>query len=185
MGHSGGGPHAMACAALVASRVAALVSVAGLAPFSALDLDWFTGMGPASTASLRAATMGRHAKEGHVAMGGQADPDFTRADWEVLEGEWGWFGSVVAPAIAAGPAALIDDDLAYVSPWGFDLEAVRAPALLVHGTADRVVPSSHSRWLADRLGSGQLRLHEGEGHISVLRHAEAMLEWICEVSGAV
>lgn len=75
-------------------------------------------------------------------------------------------------AIAAGPAALIDDDLAYVSPSGFDLAAVRAPALLVHGTADRVVPSSHSRWLADRLGAGQLRLHEGEGHISVLRHAE-------------
>lgn len=71
-----------------------------------------------------------------------------------------------------------------MSPWGFDLEAISAPALIVHGTADRVVPSSHSLWLAEQLGAGQLRLHKGDGHISVLRHAEAMLEWICKDSRA-
>ena len=58
--------------------------------------------------------------------------------------------SVVGPAVAPGPAALIDDDLANVSPWGFEPAEYAAPVLIVHGGADRVIPSSHAHWLADR-----------------------------------
>ena len=73
-------------------------------------------MGESSEASLRAAVAGRAVKERHEASATDAAPAFVAADWAALEAEWGWFGSVVAPAIAPGPAALVDDDLAYVAP---------------------------------------------------------------------
>jgi pimeloyl-ACP methyl ester carboxylesterase len=174
-GHSGGGPHALACAALLPGRVKAVVSISGLAPVN--GEDWFAGLGPASEASLRAATLGREAKEAHEAQ--EAEPDFIPNDWAALEGDWGWFGSVVGPAMAGGPGPLIDDDLAYVNPWGFAPEDVRSPALLVHGTADRMVPARHSERLARRIPGAELRLIEGEGHISVLPAAAIpALEWL-------
>lgn len=178
-GHSGGGSHALACAALLPSRVTAAVSISGLAPFSADGLDWFAGMGPGSEASLRAAAAGRAVKEAHEAT--ESEPDFLPADWAALEGEWGWFGSVVGPAVAGGPAPLIDDDLAYVAPWGCDPAMIPAPVLLVHGSGDLVVPSSHSEWLSRHIRSTQLRIALGDGHISVLpAMAVQALEWLTE-----
>jgi pimeloyl-ACP methyl ester carboxylesterase len=60
---SSGGPHALACGALLPERLLGVVSVAGLAPFDAEGLDWFAGMSDSSVASLRAAAEGRAAKE--------------------------------------------------------------------------------------------------------------------------
>ncbi|MFC7529888.1 alpha/beta fold hydrolase [Actinoplanes sp. GCM10030250] len=172
LGHSSGGPHALACTALLPDRVTAAASISGLAPRTAADLDWFDGMGPGSLATLGAAAAGHAAAT-------QGEPDFTPGDWAALDGDWGWFGSVVEPAMAHGPAPLIDDDLANAGPWGFDPSTITAPVLLVHGGADRVVPSSHSIWLAGQLQAPELRIEIGEGHISVLPvQAEPALEWL-------
>jgi pimeloyl-ACP methyl ester carboxylesterase len=177
-GHSGGGPCALACAGLLPGRVSAAVAISGLAPFAAEGLDWCGGLGAAGEASLRAAAAGREAKEAFEA-GGSGEPDFLPGDWAALEGEWGWFGSVVAPAVAAGPGPLIDDDLSYVMRWGFEPAGIAVPVLLAHGTGDRVVPSSHSAWLASRIATATLRLADGEGHISVLPvEAVPALEWL-------
>ena len=179
LGHSGGGPHALACAALLGERVRAAVSISGLAPFGAAGLDWFAGM--ASPAALRAAAQGRAAKEAYEAAPTETDPGFIAADWAALEGAWGWFGQVVGPAVAAGPAAAIDDDLAYVTPWGFDPAAITGPVLLVHGGRDASVPSSHSAWLAERIDGAELRIGPEDGHISILTtQAVPALEWIAQ-----
>jgi pimeloyl-ACP methyl ester carboxylesterase len=183
MGHSGGGPHALACGALLPDRAVAVVSGAGLAPFDAEGLDWFAGMVPSGVASLRAAAEGRAAKERHEASDAEYDPEFTPADLAALGGEWSWFGSVVGPAVAAGPGGLIDDDLAYVSPWGFDPAGVAVPVLLLHGGRDRIVPSSHGEWLAARCPSAELRLSPDDGHISILTSAPAALAWLRERAG--
>ena len=180
LGHSGGGPHALACAALMPGRVTAAAVVSSPAPYGAAGLDWFAGMGESSAASLRAAVAGRAAKERHEASA-TGDPSFVDADWAALRGAWSWFDSVVAPALAAGPAALIDDDLAYVAPWGFDPARAGAPVLVTHGTADLMIPSSHGEWLARHVPGAELRLVPGEGHVSVLNHAEATLEWLAAV----
>ena len=180
MGHSGGGPHALACGALLPEWVVAVVSVSGLAPFGAAGLDWFAGMSAGGEASLRAAAEGREAKERHEAEA-DFDPEmFTPADRAAFDGAWGWFGEVVGPAIDGGPGALIDDDLAYVSPWGFEPGQVTPPVLLMHGGQDRVVPSSHGEWLATHLPSAQLRRYPDDGHISVLNSAVQALEWLRE-----
>ena len=72
----------------------------------------------------------------------------------------------------------MDDDLAYVAPWGFDPAQVVAPALLLHGGRDRVVPSSHSQWLAGRCPAAELRLRPGDGHISILESGADALAWL-------
>ena len=187
MGHSGGGTHALAPAALLGDRVRGVASISPVAPFGAAGLDWFAGMAPGGEASLQAAAAGRAAKEAHEAAAaqvaeGEVDFGFVPADEEAFSGPWGWLGSVVGPALAAGPAALIDDDLAYVSDWGFAPADVTAPALVVHGGADRMVPASHGEWLARTIPGADLWLQPDDGHISVLSTSEQALTWLARAA---
>ncbi|MEV4705597.1 alpha/beta hydrolase [Actinoplanes sp. NPDC049316] len=169
-GHSGGGSHALACAARLTGRVLAVVSISGLAPFDADGLDWFAGMGPTGAATLRAAAAG--------GTYDAEDVDFIPADWAMFDGPWSWFSEVVEPAVAGGREAQDADDRAYVSSWGCDPAAIAAPTLLVHGGRDLVVPSAHSEWLAARIPGAELRLGPEDGHISILNHADAALDWL-------
>ncbi|AGZ38380.1 alpha/beta fold hydrolase [Actinoplanes friuliensis] len=180
MGHSGGGTYALASAALLPDRVTAAVSISGLAPYGAEGIDWFAGMAPSGVASLRAATEGRAAKERHEAEATEAEPGFTPKDLAMFGGPWSWILEVVNPALAAGPAALIDDDLAYVAPWGFDPASITAPVLIVHGGSDLTVPGSHGEWLARHIPGAELWLHPGDGHLSILEHAPAALDWLVQ-----
>jgi pimeloyl-ACP methyl ester carboxylesterase len=124
---------------------------------------------------------GRAAKEAYEASAGEDDPGFIPADHAAFAGAWSWFGSVVGPAVEGGPGGLIDDDLAYVAPWGLDPARITVPVLLVHGGRDRMVPSSHSEWLAQRIPSAELRLSPDDGHISVLDSAgAAALGWLAD-----
>lgn len=194
-GHSGGGSHAVACAAVLTDRVLAVLSISAPAPFDADGLDWFAGMGPTSEATLRAAATGRRqesaAAERESAAAGHAhesaaaerthesgEIDFIPADWAMFDGPWSWFSEVVEPAVAGGWEAQDTDDRAYASAWGCDPAAVTAPTLLVHGGRDLVVPSSHSEWLAARIQGAELRLAPEDGHISVLRHADTAVDWL-------
>ncbi|RKN46947.1 alpha/beta fold hydrolase [Streptomyces hoynatensis] len=178
VGHSGGGPHALACAALLPDRVVGAVSAAGMAPLGAEGLDWFADMAASGVASLRAAARGREEKERHEASDIVYDPEFTPADEAALSGAWSWFGEVVGPAKDQGPGGLIDDDLSYVTPWGFDPALITVPLLLLHGGRDRVIPPAHARWLTAHCPTAELRLAPDEGHISVLNAAEDALAWL-------
>jgi pimeloyl-ACP methyl ester carboxylesterase len=73
---------------------------------------------------------------------------------------------------------MIDDDLAYVAPWGFDPGQVSPPVLFLHGGQDRIAPSAHARWLAHHVRSGELRMRPDDGHISILSSAAAALDWL-------
>jgi pimeloyl-ACP methyl ester carboxylesterase len=179
LGHSGGGPHALACAALLPDQVAAAVSISGLAPYGADGLDYFAGMGV--EAELKAAIEGRAELEHELAIG-EFDPEtFTPADHAALEGEWSWLNGVVVKALEQGLTGLIDDDLASVRPWGFDLAQIKVPVLLVHGEEDRMVPAAHASWLAEHVPDAELRLSPGVGHVAVLStEGDKALEWLRE-----
>ncbi|WP_129666036.1 alpha/beta fold hydrolase [Phytoactinopolyspora endophytica] len=180
MGHSGGGPHALACAALLPERVLAAVCGSGLAPFDADGLDWYAGIGPAGAAELRAATIGREALEDLLAST-EFDPEqFTPADHAALSGPWGWLGMIAGKALEGGLDGMLDDDMAYVSPWGCDPAQIRSPALILHGGQDRMVPSSHGAWLAQHIRSAELWMRPDDGHVSVLSAGEAALDWLLE-----
>ena len=184
LGHSGGGAHALACAALMPDRVIAAVDVAGTAPYGGEGLDFFAGINRNGEAELRAAVLGREELAACLESS-EFDPEmFTPGDHAALEGSWAWLISVVEKAIAGGMTGMIDDDLACVRPWGFDPAAIEVPVLICHGEADRVVPVSHSRWLAARIPSAQLRAYPGDGHITVLDSAAvAALDWIRAQNG--
>ncbi|MDP9145351.1 MAG: alpha/beta hydrolase, partial [Actinomycetota bacterium] len=176
MGHSGGGPHALACAALLRDRVLGAVTISAPAPFNADGIDWFAGMAPAGVAQNRAAAQGRQKLDSH--SGDDDDFGFTPGDEQALQGRWAWFLDVVRPALGTGSAGRVDDLLASVRPWGFDLETIRTPVLLVHGDADRVVPITHARWLSAHVPNAHLVERPGDGHITVMDGAPDALAWL-------
>jgi pimeloyl-ACP methyl ester carboxylesterase len=189
LGWSGGGPHALACAALLPERTLAAATLAGVAPREAAGLDWLEGMGEENLAEFGAAEAGEAALEdylrgerpGILAAGGEEigaslGELVSPVDNEAASGEfaeylaalfhggleediWGWF----------------DDDLAFVGDWGFALEEIERPVAIWQGSEDRFVPYSHGRWLAANVAGAQPRLLDGEGHLSILLGAYGRL----------
>lgn len=177
MGASGGGPHALACAALLPERVTGVVTLAGIAPLTT-DVDWYAGM--AAPGGLHAAEQGRAAREAYAATD-EFDPgQFIAPDWAALSGPWRALGQDAGTAGDAGPDGLIDDDVAIVTPWGVDLAQVVAPVLLVQGGADRIMPRSHADWLLGQLPAAELWLRPRDGHISVLAAVPVAMDWLLD-----
>lgn len=180
MGASGGGPHALAGAALLPERVTGVVSIAGIAPYTDA-FDWFDGM--RSPGGLRAARQGRDARE-RFAETEEFDPEqFLPADFAALQGEWASLGADVGRSEAFGPGGLIDDDVAFTKPWGFDLGDVEAPVLLVQGEGDRVVPRRHASWMLSRLPNARLWMRLDDGHVSVLGTVPDAMDWLLANEG--
>jgi len=178
MGASGGGPHAIAAAALLGDRVFAAATFATLAPYTT-EFDWFAGMaggGPALVSALQ----GRAAREDFEATAEFDGESFNARDYAALSDGWVSLDEDVQLAGAAGSAALIDDDLAFVTPWGIELDSIAAPVLLAHGGDDRVVPAAHSRWLVDRLPDAELWFRPRDGHISILDASTLALDWLVQ-----
>jgi pimeloyl-ACP methyl ester carboxylesterase len=180
LGHSGGGPHALACAALLPHRVVATVSVSAPAPLNADRLDWFADSPPGIAAENRAATAGRAALEAHWA---QAEPEeldafFTAADIAALGDRWSWLAGVAGKAMEQGNEGYAEDTLAGVQGWGFSPTAITCPVLVMHGADDRMVPSAHGEWLASHCPTAELQVIPGAGHITVLDSAPGALAWL-------
>lgn len=175
MGASGGGPHALAAAALAPGRVEAVVTLAGIAPFTDA-FDWFDGM--ASPEGIRSAFEGRAARAAFEETAEFDPSQFVAADYAALEGAWASLGADVGRSEAFGADGLIDDDVAFASPWGFELDDVARPVLVVQGARDRVVPPAHARWLADRVPHGELWMRAEDGHVSVLSAVPAAMDWL-------
>jgi pimeloyl-ACP methyl ester carboxylesterase len=180
MGASGGGPHALACAALLPDRVIAAVCLASPAPFTE-RFDWYAGM--VAPGGLRAAAAGREARERYAATEEFDENSFTAADWAALNGTWASLGRDAGEAGAAGPDGLIDDDVAFASPWGFDVAEIGMPVLLVQGGEDRVIPPSHADALMEAMPTSDLWLRPRDGHISVLDACPVAMDWLLACAG--
>jgi pimeloyl-ACP methyl ester carboxylesterase len=175
MGASGGGPHALACAALLPNRVTGVVCLASPAPLTD-DFDWFDGM--VDPGGPRAALAGREGRA-RYAETEEFDPEsFTPADWAALKGGWSSLGADVGRASEAGPDGLIDDDVALVSPWRFELSQITAPVLLVQGGQDRVIPPAHADSLLRHVPRSELWLRPGDGHVSILDACPVAMDWL-------
>jgi len=175
MGASGGGPHALACAAFLPDRVIGAVALASPAPFTD-SFDWYAGM--ASPDALRAAVSGREARE-RYAETDEFDPNsFTSADWAALAGTWASLGRDAEQAGKEGPEGQVDDDLAFASPWGFDVATISVHVLLVQGGVDRVIPPSHADALLRAIPTAELWSRPRDGHVSVLGACPVGMDWL-------
>ncbi len=178
MGASGGGPHALACAALLPQRVTAAVVLASPAPYPAVDFEYFADM--AAPGGMRAASAGR-ASRAAFALTDEFDPtSFVAADHAALDGPWSSLGDDVGRSARWGDDGLIDDDVAFMHPWGFDVASVRVPVLVVQGGLDRVIPPSHGAWLAATIPTAQAWRQPDDGHISVLNACAAAMDWVLQ-----
>ena len=179
-GWSGGGPHALACAARLDRTAAALV-IAGVAPYGAVDLDWMAGMGEENVTEFSAALDGErplrqyledqreHLREvtveGIVSSLSTVLPAVDRA---VLTDEFGEdMAASFHEALRVGVEGWLDDDLAFVKPWGFSLEEISVPTILWKGNADLMVPFAHGEWFSSHLAGASVNLRDGEGHLSL------------------
>jgi pimeloyl-ACP methyl ester carboxylesterase len=181
-GSSGGGPHALACAALLPGRCLAAASVAGVAPYQAAGLDWLAGMGPENIEEYSAAAAGENALAGFLAAALREVSGMTgagvaaalgelvaAADTAVLTGD---FADDLARsfrgAVREGPAGWRDDDLAFVRDWGFTVASVQVPVAIWQGGQDRMVPFSHGAWLAGQVPGARAHLLPGDGHLTLI-----------------
>ncbi len=179
MGASGGGPHALACAALIPDRAIGAVTFASPAPYTD-TFDWYAGM--AAPGGLRAAQAGRDARERFAATD-EFDPNsFTARDWAALGGTWKTLGQDAERAGGESPDGLIDDDVALVEPWGFEPAQITLPILLVQGGEDRIVPPSHAQSLMGAIPTSELWLRPRDGHIAVLDACPVAMDWLLALS---
>jgi pimeloyl-ACP methyl ester carboxylesterase len=185
VGWSGGGPHALACAALLPGRCAAAASVAGVAPHGAEGLDWLGGMGAENIEEFGAAEAGSQQLTAflNAQVPGLADVgadqiaaamgDLVSAvDLAALtDGFAEYLAASFRGAVSSGIAGWRDDDLAFLGDWGFDLGAVETPVSIWQGGEDRMVPYAHGAWLAGRLAGAAVHLEPAEGHLSLMLNA--------------
>jgi pimeloyl-ACP methyl ester carboxylesterase len=183
-GISGGGPHVLACAALLPDLVVAATSLASSAPYGADGLDWFADMGQENVDDFRLLLsdpgaarrkLDKDREEYLTASASDLNEGMksllTPTDAAVLTGELAEYLTYsMHEGLAPGGEGWWEDGNAEVGPWGFDLAATSVPVLLMHGRQDRFVPFGHGQWLAAHIPGVEARLLDDDGHLTLIEH---------------
>ena len=183
-GWSGGGPHALACAALLPVRCLAAASIAGIAPSDSPGLDWLAGMAAENVEEFGAAGTGEteltrflDAAAGELRAVGPAELAaglgglVSAADQAALTGDFAeYLAASLRAALSSGIDGWRDDDLAFTRDWGISLAALghATPVAIWQGDQDRMVPSAHGDWLAANIPLARARPRPGEGHLTLV-----------------
>jgi pimeloyl-ACP methyl ester carboxylesterase len=184
-GGSGGGPHALACAALRPDRVERATCNVGVAPYGDTGLEheaWLDGMDPENVKEFGLALEGEEALTEYVeALQAQAearvavDPSTVFDDYELSESDRAQlarpeviqiFREATTEWAFNGVGGWVDDDLAFTRPWGFDVRDNTVPVLISYGSTDVLVPTAHGEWLAANVAGSVVQVEEG-GHLGV------------------
>ena len=183
LGWSGGGPHALACGALLPERCKAVSSLAGVGPYGEPDLDFLDGMGPENVEEFGIALEGEEALRRW--MDEHAEPYRTIADEELAEALGGlvpeidvlalneqglaaiWAGSM-RRCFTNGWDGWIDDDMVFCNHWGFEPSEITVPVAVWQGDLDLMVPFAHGEWLLKHIPTATARLEPGHGHLSLI-----------------
>jgi pimeloyl-ACP methyl ester carboxylesterase len=174
-GFSGGGPHALACAALLPERVIRCSTVAGIAPPDALGPDFMGTLDWAKDASkgedlLRTDLTRRGQKilaeiepgvQGSIGAGSGTPGRVVRMRATCVDGLDGW----------------IDDYLALIRPWGFDLSMIAAPISVWYGSEDEKTTREHTEWLLANVPGAERHQYPG-GHDPEDADYRRMLAWL-------
>lgn len=196
VGRSGGGPHALACAALLpdmVTRAAALVSLAPRVGSDGMgDEAWFSGMTQSNKDEYGLAVEGIRSLDPKLrkrSMAIRKDPSVLIA--QLLEEIGPSDRRVMSDAgirqllmrnyreaLLGNGDGWIDDAVAFVGDWGFRLHQITAPVLLWHGLEDVFAPVEHSEWLNKHISKPELRTEHGKAHFDALPELPDILPWL-------
>jgi pimeloyl-ACP methyl ester carboxylesterase len=198
-GGSGGGPHALACAALLPDRVERAVCVVGVAPFGPPGLeydDWVAEQDPENIKEFGWALAGEDVLAAELTKVAEevvarvaADPSTVLGDFDLSEADRAQLATAermqiiresVAELAAGEIFGWVDDDLAITQPWGFDVSAITVPVLVRYGLTDVLVPAAHGAWLAANVPGCIVKIDGVAGHLGVDQALEITehLRWL-------
>lgn len=188
LGGSGGGPHALAVAALLGDRVRACVPVCSAAPTNEQEEDSLVEINRESCRVMK--EQGRPGmirrlstlREQILAdpLGGLLAqlPDVPEADQE-------WFSrpavqqmmaAALTDALPPGVDGWVDDSMSLIhDPWGFDPGAIRCPTHFWHSDDDANAPLSAVQRVVSAVPGAWLTTWPGQGHSAPSRNAEQVL----------
>ncbi len=190
VGWSGGGPHALACAALDTPRCRAAWCLASVVPTN-LDFDWTEGMGPENVEEFALAKKGGPEYEAMMATYGEAFATATKdnvvelfggllsaPDREVFapEDRRVAFVDSLHQGFEFGWRGFFDDDQAMMKEWGFEPTTITVPVAVWFGDQDLMVPRTHGEWLAANVPTASRHFFPGDGHVSLVQnHQDELL----------
>jgi pimeloyl-ACP methyl ester carboxylesterase len=195
-GGSGGGPHSLAVARGLPERVTRAAAVVSPAPYD-VDVDWFTGMDPLNVREVEWALQGEDVlapeleREGAEALERvAADPAKVLGDeWELSEADRTQLARTelhdvirqdVNEALRTGVSGWVDDMLAVVKPWGFDVGEIRVPTRVIYGRTDVLVPVQHGEWLARNVPGAEVVIEEELGHMGSPELIAERVGWLLQ-----
>jgi pimeloyl-ACP methyl ester carboxylesterase len=192
-GGSGGGPHALAGAALLPDRVLRCLAAVSVAPYDAEGLDWLAGLTAGNVNEFRAAQAGeseiRQLVEQERATtlerlaAGRADffgdsYELSEADKAQMVKHLARVADHLTNALAHGVDGWVDDDIAFTKPWGFDVSSIRIPVYLTYGRTDNLVPPAHGDWLAARIPGAEVHVDDEAGHMGDDSTVDEQFAWL-------
>jgi pimeloyl-ACP methyl ester carboxylesterase len=183
-GGSGGGPHVLACAALLPDRVVRATCDVGVAPLGKPGLEqdaWLAGMDPENVKEFGWALAGEdvltlelEALQQQFEERARVDPSTIFDDVDLSESD---LAEMARPERAEilrestfewavnGVGGWVDDDLAFLQPWGFDVAEISVPVLVRYGMTDVLVPPAHGDWLAANVPDCIVKISDAAGHL--------------------
>jgi pimeloyl-ACP methyl ester carboxylesterase len=194
-GISGGGPHVLACAALLPDLIPAAAALASPAPWGADGLDYFAGMGEMNADDTRlyfqdhAAARAKLERDRLDVLGASAEELsqifrtlLSKADAAVFTSQLAqYFVESAAEGLGPGGEGWWEDGVSWLEPWGFGFADIKMPVLLLHGEQDRFVPFGHGVWLAAHIPGVEARLTKDDGHLTLTtRHLGEVYDWLLE-----
>jgi pimeloyl-ACP methyl ester carboxylesterase len=191
MGLSGGGSHVLSCAALLPDLVVAAVDLAGFAPIDAKGLDWYAGQTVDNKKELNTALKGLGSfKAAYYALVDYwkicrpADfyeavkASFPASVADITYDISNYSLSQVREGMKNGFDGWYEDDIATITPWGFDPGQIKIPVLLIYHEKDEGIPMAHGKWLASKIPNVQTNFTGKGGHLSMISRIPEAMDWL-------
>ena len=195
VGHSGGGPHTLACAYALPERVSVAAIIAGAGPVDTpnategmIFLHWLGfKIGqymPWLFWQLMIRWLFREIAADPTKAIDRDKDTWPPADREILTTpeirELCIQSDVEAYRHGLLPFAW--DTRLLTRPWGFPLDGIKVPVHLWHGTVDNSTTVAMARHMANKIPNCKFTLCEGEGHMLLIPRWEEILSTLIEMS---
>ena len=198
VGGSGGGPHSLACGALLTNRVERVACQSSIAPLNNGGMNrkaWIKGMAQEHADEISWAKAGELTLTRQIEIEQRKMMTLVASDPSMLLGEGmsqgdqeflshpdvaKRFNEVISEQAVQGVEGWVDDIIAFTNPWGFDLSKISVPVLITHGAEDMSAPLTHGMWLADRIPNSKIKINKTGGHLPDYSGAEisTTMRWL-------